>query len=59
MSFEITHLNSGGDRESQSVRQADALPLLSKIERLGGTNIQVRSANGQRWTAAQARAQLI
>jgi hypothetical protein len=57
-SYQITHLNSAGRRESQSVRQADALALMLKLERLGGSEIAVTSPYGKRWTAAQARAHL-
>jgi hypothetical protein len=54
MAYEVRHTNSAGAAESQTVSERDVLALISKIERLGGADITVSSANGDRWTAEEA-----
>lgn len=58
MSFEISHTNSAGQVERQTVAQGDVLPLISKIGRLGGSDILVMGAGGLKWTAEEAELQL-
>lgn len=58
MAFEVRHTNSAGVKESQSVSPSDVLSLIAKITRLGGSEIFVVSAKGERWTASEAETHL-
>jgi hypothetical protein len=58
MSFEISHTNSAGTVERQTVAEGDVLSLISKIGRLGGSDILVTGAGGLKWTAEEAELEL-
>jgi hypothetical protein len=54
MRFEVRHTNSAGRTERQSVSEGDVLALISKIDRLSGTDVSVVSDSKETWGAEEA-----
>jgi hypothetical protein len=59
MAFKVKHTNSSGQAESQTVAASDVISLMSKIGRLGGSEIMVISARGERWNVTEAATHLM